>query len=185
MEIDVVLTGIGGQGVQLAATVLARAAVIDDKYVSMLGVYGGEMRGGPSGSTLIIGDQPVQAPPKVSTAWSIIAFHPKYWSMTVDKASQGTMVIYNSDLAEDEHDGAVYRAIGIPATSMARSLGSENLASMIMVATYARMTGTASLDALRQAMADSIPKYRAGHIAGNIRALEAGYALEAETGVLP
>lgn len=178
MERDLVLTGIGGQGVQMAATVLARGAVIDRKYVSMLGVYGGEMRGGPTGSTLIIGDSPVQAPPKVSTAWSIMAFHPKYWHMISDKANQGTIVIYDCDLGGDEHEGAVYRGIPIPATSIARGLGSETLASMVMIGAYARITDLVSLDALKEAMTASVPKYRADRIEGNARAIEAGYAID-------
>ena len=180
MEKDVVLTGIGGQGVQLAATVLARGAVIDGKYVSMLGVYGGEMRGGPTGSTLIVSDDPVQAPPKVSTAWSVISFHPKFWGMVSDKASQGTLVVYNSDLSDNEHEAGVYRGVPIPATSIARSLGSENLASMVMIGAYARITGMVSLEALKRAMEGSIPKYRTDRIEGNARALDAGYALVSE-----
>lgn len=133
------------------------------------------MRGGPTGSTLIIGDAPVQAPPKVSTASSMIVFHPKYWQMVSDKTSQGTLVVYNSDLSEGEHDGASYRAVPIPATALARSLGSESLASMILAGAYARATGVASLDALKHAMTASIPKYRASRIESNAKALEAGY----------
>lgn len=181
MERDIVLTGVGGQGVQLAATILARGAVRDGKYVSMLGVYGGEMRGGPTGSTLIVGDTPVQAPPKVSTAWSIMAFHPKFWGMVSDKASQGTLVIYNSDLSGDEHANAVYRGIGVPATRIARGLGSEQLASMVMVGAYLRITGMVDIEAVKQAMADSIPKYRADRIEANAQALDAGFAIDTLT----
>ncbi len=47
------LTGVGGQGVQLAAQVLGRAAVHEGREVMMLGTYGGTMRGGSTDSTLV------------------------------------------------------------------------------------------------------------------------------------
>jgi len=180
MERSVVLTGIGGQGVQLAGSILAKGAVRDGKFVSMLGVYGGEMRGGPSGSTVIVGDDPVQAPPKVSAAWAILSFHPKFWDQAADKATQGSIVLYNCDLSGSEHDGAAYRALPLPATSIAKSLGSEQLASMVMVGAFLRITGIVDIQAVKDAMAAYIPAYRAHRIAANAEAIDAGYAAAAE-----
>ena len=51
MEREVLFTGIGGQGVQLAAKVLALAATRDDREVMSLGTYGGTMRGGKTDAT--------------------------------------------------------------------------------------------------------------------------------------
>ena len=42
------LTGIGGQGVQLGAHALARAAAREERCVLLLGTYGGSIRGGPT-----------------------------------------------------------------------------------------------------------------------------------------
>src|SRR4029077_5323711 len=79
-ERELLLTGIGGQGVQLAAQVIARAAVLEGRDVMLFGVYGGVMRGGNSDATVVVGDGPVQAPPIVSHAWSAIVLHPRYWA---------------------------------------------------------------------------------------------------------
>ena len=51
MERELLLTGIGGQGVQLAAQVLARAAIAEGRSVQMFGSYGGMMRGGNTEAT--------------------------------------------------------------------------------------------------------------------------------------
>ena len=56
MERELLLTGIGGQGVQLAAQVLARAAIAEGREVQMFGSYGGMMRGGNTEATLVIAD---------------------------------------------------------------------------------------------------------------------------------
>ena len=60
MEREIIFTGIGGQGIQLMAKVLAQAAAADGKHAMLFGVYGGAMRGMPSESTLVIGDEPIQ-----------------------------------------------------------------------------------------------------------------------------
>ena len=75
MERELILTGVGGQGVQLAAQVLARAAVVEGRFVMLLGTYGGTMRGGNTDSTLVVADEPITAPPIVSRVWAVVAMH--------------------------------------------------------------------------------------------------------------
>ena len=79
MERELLITGIGGQGVQLAAQVLARAATLEGREVMYLGLYGGMMRGGNTDSTVVVADAPILAPPVVSRAWAAIAMHDDYW----------------------------------------------------------------------------------------------------------
>src|SRR5579871_6456258 len=79
MEREAIWIGIGGQGVQLAANVTAKAAVGEGRQVSVISIYGGEMRGGPSTTTVIYADGRVQSPPLVSDAWSAVEMHPRYW----------------------------------------------------------------------------------------------------------
>ena len=62
-EREVMITGMGGQGVQLAAQVLAQGATIEGRNVQLFGVYGGMMRGGNTDASVVIGDGPILAPP--------------------------------------------------------------------------------------------------------------------------
>src|SRR4051812_3373502 len=100
-EREVLLTGIGGQGVQLAAQVLARAAVLEGRDVMLFGVYGGVMRGGNSDATVVVAAGPVQAPPIVSHAWSAIALHPRYWDVLAPRLIDGAAVLVNSSLFDE------------------------------------------------------------------------------------
>src|SRR5438034_6065909 len=79
VERELLITGIGGQGVQLAAQVIARGATLEGRNVSFLGLYGGMMRGGNTDSTLVIADAPIESPPVVSHTWSAIAMHDEFW----------------------------------------------------------------------------------------------------------
>ena len=54
IEREILWTGIGGQGVQLAAKILALAATRDGREVMSLGTYGGTMRGGNTDATVVI-----------------------------------------------------------------------------------------------------------------------------------
>src|SRR5262245_62339115 len=66
VERELLITGMGGQGVQLAAQVIARAATIEGRHVMLFGVYGGAMRGMNTDGTVVVGDAPLQSPPLVS-----------------------------------------------------------------------------------------------------------------------
>ena len=56
MERELLMSGIGGQGVQLAAEVLAPAAITDGLDVQVFGSYGGMMRGGNTEATVVLAD---------------------------------------------------------------------------------------------------------------------------------
>src|SRR6476661_6037892 len=95
MEREVLITGIGGQGVQLCAQVLARAATLEHREVMYLGLYGGMMRGGNTDSTVVIADAPILAPPVVSHTWSAIAMHDDYWPDAEAKLRRGGLAVVN------------------------------------------------------------------------------------------
>src|SRR3954464_5269633 len=79
MEREVMITGVGGQGVQLAAQVLARAATIEGRNATFFGVYSGHMRGGNSDSPVVVADGPLEAPPIISRTWSAVVLHHEFW----------------------------------------------------------------------------------------------------------
>ena len=123
MEREVLITGIGGQGVQLCAQVLARAATLEHREVMYLGLYGGMMRGGNTDSTVVIGDGPIEAPPVVPKAWSAIAMHDEYWAPLEPKLRPGGLVLVNDTTFTSavRDDVVVHR---VPATTVATDLGS-------------------------------------------------------------
>lgn len=174
MEREVLLTGIGGQGVQLAAQVLARAAAIEGRQVMLFGVYSGSMRGGNTDATVVVADGPLQAPPLISRTWSAIAMHDQYWPEIAGKVRDGGVVFVNDTSFEAalEDRYAVFR---VGATAKAIELGNELGQSMVMVGAYVGVTGLVTIDGALEAMRESIPSYRQQHIAFNETAIRAGY----------
>lgn len=176
MERELLITGIGGQGVQLAAQVLARAGALEGRSVMYLGLYGGMMRGGNTDSTVVIGDGPIEAPPVVSKAWSSIAMHDQYWAPIETKLRPDGLVLVN-DATFTTHIHAAVTVIRVPATTVATDLGNPLGGAMVMLAAYAATTGIVELASLVDAMRESIPPYRTQHIEANEQALRAGWEL--------
>ncbi|MBV9411234.1 MAG: 2-oxoacid:acceptor oxidoreductase family protein [Acidimicrobiia bacterium] len=175
-ERELLLTGIGGQGVQLAAQVIARAGILEGRDVMLFGVYGGVMRGGNSDATVVIADAAVQAPPIVSHAWSAIALHPRYWEPLHARLVPDAVVVVNSSLFEEPVDlPGVYE---VPATEVATDeLGNPMAVSMVATGAYVALTELVALDSAITAMEESLPAYRRQHAAANADALRAGAAL--------
>ena len=140
-ERELLLTGIGGQGVQLAAQVIARAAVLEGRHVLLFGVYAGAMRGMNTDGTVVVGDGPIQAPPLISHTWSAIGMHDKYWAQVGPKVRDGGLVLVNDATFETPLDGDRYQVFRVPATDLAASLGDELGGSMVMAGAYAGITG--------------------------------------------
>ncbi len=176
MERELLITGIGGQGVQLSAQVLARAGALEGRNVMYLGLYGGMMRGGNTDSTVVIGDGPIAAPPVVSRTWSSIAMHDEFWEPIEPKLRPGALVLVNDATFTTEIQAPV-TVIRVAATNVATDLGNPLGGSMVMLGAYAGTTGIVALDSLIDAMRESIPPYRTQHIEANEKALRAGWEL--------
>ncbi len=176
MEREVVLTGIGGQGVQLAAQVLGRAAVLEDRHVLLLGTYGGSMRGGNTDSTLVIADTPISSPPIVSHVWAGLVMHHQFWAPMRAKLRPGAVVVLNSTVVTADIDRDTLSVSDVQATRIALELGQPMAASMVLLGAFSGLTAIAGLEALVEAMRASVPSYRRQHLEINERALRTGFA---------
>jgi Pyruvate/2-oxoacid:ferredoxin oxidoreductase gamma subunit len=175
MEREILFTGIGGQGIQLAAQVLARAALAEGREVMLFGSYGGTMRGGPTDSTLVVADAPVCAPPIVSRAWSAIAMHPAYFPQVAAKLVPEAVVVANTSLFSEPIAGNRWRVHGVPAARLASEAGGALAGALVLVGAYASVTGLVAFDALVAGLLASLPERRRQHREQNERALRAGF----------
>ena len=61
MKKDIILSGVGGQGILSIATVIGQAALKDGLYMKQAEVHGMSQRGGDVQSNLRISDQPISS----------------------------------------------------------------------------------------------------------------------------
>jgi Pyruvate/2-oxoacid:ferredoxin oxidoreductase gamma subunit len=160
MEREILFTGIGGQGIQLMTKVLANAAAREGRYAMVFGVYHGAMRGSPSDTTLVLGTEPIEAPPIVPACWSVVAMHPASLPPLLAKLRPGGLFFANEPLVEHAAAAGVTR-IAVPATRLAERAGNLMGAGMIMLGAFVAHTGVVALEAVVDAMRAALPAHRA------------------------
>jgi Pyruvate/2-oxoacid:ferredoxin oxidoreductase gamma subunit len=174
VERAVVMTGIGGQGIQLIAKLLAQAAMREQRQVMMFGVFMGTIRGGSSESTVVVADREIVSPPIVPSAWAILAMQGGGLAALASKAEAGGVLLVNSSLVTNPPTWDGVRRITVPATDLAKEMGQVMGASMIALGAFAAATGIVALDSLHAALADVLPPHRRKLIDANRLCLTRG-----------
>jgi 2-oxoglutarate ferredoxin oxidoreductase subunit gamma len=173
MEREIIFTGIGGQGIQLMAKVLAQAAAGDGRQVMLFGVYGGAMRGSASESTLVIGDEAIQAPPIIPHCWRVVAMHPLALAPLAAKLRPDGQLFLNTTLVPKNPRPDV-TSVEIPATRLAEQAGNIMGAGMIMLGAFVAHTQIVTLDSVVAAMRAALPPHRSRMADANAALLQRG-----------
>jgi 2-oxoglutarate ferredoxin oxidoreductase subunit gamma len=174
LEREVIVSGVGGQGIQLLAKTLALAATRQGQFAMLSADYGGEMRGGPSKASVVVGDAPLRALPVLASAWSAILAHHRFSEGVLERVRPGGVVLINSKLV----DAATLRGDlvvrGIDAAAVAAEVGAAQAMGFVLLGAYNAITDLVAPGALADAMTELLPPYRRQHAPANARAIAAG-----------
>ena len=175
---EIRLSGSGGQGIILAATLLADAAVAAGGEVIATQSYGPEARGGASKAEVIVADDEIDFPevtaPGITVCLSQEAFD-AYAALTVP----GGTVVYDERLVEAA-TLPQRRVVGLPFTQLAESeLGKAIAANIVMLGALQELTGVVGAPALADAVRRRLP---AKIVELNLKALELGHECAARAG---
>jgi len=176
MEREIFLTGIGGQGVQLAAKMLAYAGMIEGRHVMQFSMFMGSMRGGSSECTVVVADRPVEAPPVVPRGWAAVAMHPTELGLVEKKLRPGGTVLYNHTLLDAPLIRDDCRWVPIDASKIAIDLQYGQGQSLVALGAFCALTDIVAFDSLEKGLREILPPYRHQTIAINIECLKAGAA---------
>ena len=164
------IAGFGGQGIVLAGYVLGHAGILDGRNALQTQSYGSESRGGASKSDVIVSDDEILelAPSELDV---LAAMSQPALDKYGPDLKEGGLLIYDSDLVKVADEGP--RTFGRPISAIAHEkLGNDLVANMILVGYLARLTGVASADALRKAVAENVPPKT---VEVNLTAFNKGY----------
>lgn len=173
-ERTILMSGIGGQGVQLAAKTLAYAAIASGFEVMVFGTYGGSMRGGNTDSAMVIGRGPIRTPPVLDASWSALVMHHESWASLSAKLLPGGIALIDSSVFRGDFGLPDVSTVPLPATEIAQALESSRAGSMVALGAFNAITAMVPHDALMAAAGEVLPPYRAQHIEANQNALRAG-----------
>ena len=172
--VQVVLSGFGGQGVITAGQILGRAVAVNEgRNAVMAQSYGPESRGGACRAEVILADGEI-AYPRVVAADVVVALSQEAYRLHGKTRPKSCVLIAEQDLVELDADAERDRMVlRVPSTRLAEELGRKVVQNIVVLGFLCASTGIVDADALRQAIAESVPK---GTEALNLRAFEAGHA---------
>lgn len=173
MRKEIRIAGFGGQGIVLAGRILGEAAINAGNKAVQTQSYGPESRGGAARSEVVISDKTIDYP-RVMEADLLVALSQPGYDKYQSGIKKNALLIIDADLVETKDK----KAIKIPFTKIADSLGKKIVANIVMLGYL-----TAVLDAFpKKTMTDTIksniPK---GTEKINMKAFEEGYKLGKKT----
>lgn len=172
--VQLVLSGFGGQGVIMAGQILGRAvAVHEGRNAVMAQSYGPESRGGACKTEVILADGEITYPRVVLPDVVVVLSQEAYRVVGRTRPAE-SLLISEEDLVKlDEEAERGRHILRVPSTRLAEELGRRIVLNIVTLGFVCRATGAVSAEALRSAVAASVPK---GTEALNLRAFEAGFA---------
>ena len=169
---EIRIAGFGGQGVILSAIVIGKAGCIyQDGYSTMTQAFGPEARGGACSAQVILSDSPVLYPYVTRPDILVVMSQEAYTLFSPQLKDNGILIIEEDLVRIGEHPAST-RIYSIPATRIAEELGKKMVLNIVMVGFFGAVSGVVDPDALRQAVAASVPEaYREL----NLKAFDRGF----------
>ncbi len=172
-QVELRLSGSGGQGLLLAGIILSEAAIGEGKNAIQTQSYGPEARGGASKAEVIISNDDIDFP-KVTAPNIVLALTQIAADKYVDSIREDGIVIVDSKIVLPETLKAK-QIISVPIIETATDkIGRAIVANIVAIGVIQAATQVVSQDAVLAAILKRVPK---GTEDLNRMALEAGYEL--------
>lgn len=187
MKSDIILAGVGGQGILSIAATIGVAAVDKGLFLKQAETHGMSQRGGAVMSHLRISDQPIASDLiPLGKADVILSVEPMESLRYLPWLSGEGWLVSNSTVFDNIPDypdidliraeiSKLPRTVLIDADTMARDLGNARGSNMVMLGAATPFLGL-SPGEIREAIAMIFKRKGQEVVDGNVRAFEAGYA---------
>ena len=174
---EIRIAGFGGQGVILAAAVIGKAeAIFHGGYSCMTQSFGPEARGGSSSAQVILSSDPILYP-YVTQPDILVVMSQEAYTRFGPQLKPGGILITEQELVRIDKMPTGVRVYGVPATRLAEEIGKKVVLNIVMVGFFGAVTGLLEPEALRKAVADSVPPALQ---ALNLKAFDKGFGYGAE-----
>jgi 2-oxoglutarate ferredoxin oxidoreductase subunit gamma len=169
---EIRISGFGGQGVILSAIVIGKAGCIfQNGYSTMTQAFGPEARGGACSAQVILSNEPILYP-YVTQPNILVTMSQEAYALFTPSLKKDGLLIIEQDLVRVENLPPGVRVYGVPATRLAEELGKRMVLNIVMVGFFAAVTNILEPEAVRQAVADSVPE---AFRELNLRAFDKGF----------
>ncbi|MCP4713964.1 MAG: 2-oxoacid:ferredoxin oxidoreductase subunit gamma [Deltaproteobacteria bacterium] len=174
MLIKTIFSGFGGQGVLSTGQILARAAMLEDKYVTYLPSYGAEVRGGTANCTVTISDEEIASPIASEPEFVVALNQPSYLRFQ-NLLQSGGFLLYNASLVDAALSRGDIETLGVPITELATGLGNVKVANMVMLGAFIRVSNLLSYERILKNLSEILGAGKARLLKINQEAFTQGY----------
>ncbi|BAV58908.1 2-oxoacid:acceptor oxidoreductase family protein [Candidatus Endomicrobiellum trichonymphae] len=138
MQNEIVIAGFGGQGVLLAGTLIAQAAIEQGLHTTWFPSYGAEMRGGTANSTVVVSSDEIGSPLAFNPD-TLIALNEPSLNKFISRVIDNAIVIANSSIIPQNMEYKV-KPYFIPVTDIAdKEIKNLRTANTVAVGTLIRI----------------------------------------------
>jgi len=148
---EIIFAGFGGQGILSMGKFLSYAGMDEGMNVSWCPSYGPEMRGGTANCSVIVTDDQIGSP-LVNNPNSIVVMNRPSLDKFEDMVEKGGLIIIDSDLVDRDVKRDDVEVIKIPAQTIAKEIGSQRIANMVLLGALVEKTGIISMEALLKSL---------------------------------
>lgn len=172
---EIIISGVGGQGMILCGTMIAEAAAIHDhKRTTLSSEYGVETRGTFAKSDVIVSDEEIFFPdvtePDLIICLAQVAYE-RYSGKTGD-----TLIVYNEAEVTPNPQQAAHEK-GVNITQMAKELGHPAVVNIITMGIIVGLLDVVAVEGVEDALRRFFGKKGEKLVALNCKAFEVGYEL--------
>ncbi|MCP5082060.1 MAG: pyruvate ferredoxin oxidoreductase [Alphaproteobacteria bacterium] len=171
-ELEIRLSGSGGQGLILAAGILAEALTTEGRNVAQSQSYEPTSRGGLSRSDLVVSDGEADYP-LVSEIDCLVILDQVAVAASRDMIRPEAIVVTDAKTVTEPPAGS-FRLAELPLSETAITLGNRRIANIVALSALTAMGGLCDRDVLKQTVLRRSPKT---YVDLNMDALHAGWEL--------
>ena len=185
MKTDIILCGVGGQGILSIATIIGEAAMKENLYIKQAEVHGMSQRGGDVQSNLRIASDPIASDliPK-GQADVIISMEPMEALRYLPFLNKEGWIITSStpfvnipnypDEAALQQELDTLPSVKLDIDTVAKDCGNPRGANMVLLGMAAPFIGILSVENLREAIATVFSRKGEQVVEANLKAFDAG-----------
>jgi 2-oxoglutarate ferredoxin oxidoreductase subunit gamma len=171
---EIIMSGVGGQGIMVIGTLLAQAAFLEDRNVTYMPIYGVEKRGGHADCTVVISSEEIGSP-IVGSPQSCIVMSQGSLQKYGPRMKSGGLLVLNSSIVERrEIMRKDLEILPIPSRELAQGLGNERLANMVVIGAFVARTRVVNLDSLIAALSKAFDEKYHHLLPANAQAIRKG-----------
>jgi len=176
------VAGFGGQGVMMFGQILAYSATHDELNGLWFPSYGPETRGGTANCSVIVSKKQINSP-VFKNADHLIIFNLPSLAKFQDKVAKSGLILYNSSLIKEEVKSPNALVVGVPINDIATELGSMQVANMVMMGAYLKLTKMFSDETIKGILVKFLGERKAHMLDINLAAIAEGKKFIDESGV--